>query len=101
MDAYLRGVRQYNEGKTPRNLDLLSRTTGLDREGLERACWIPMRDDGRIDVAGVGALQSWAVERGTLLRQLREDEFWEPRFVEEASDRLARRVDAPHAKEDR
>jgi NitT/TauT family transport system substrate-binding protein len=101
MVAYLRGVRQYNEGKTPRNLDLLARRTGLDRGGLERACWIPMRDDGRIDVAGVRALQSWAVERGTLLRQLREDEFWEPRFVEEASDRLARRADAANAKEDR
>jgi NitT/TauT family transport system substrate-binding protein len=94
MTAYLRGVRQYNLGKTERNLEVLAAATGYDRPALEAACWIPIRADGRIDLPSVAALQQWAAAHDLLDRQLAEGEIWEPRFVEEAARRLAARPGA-------
>ncbi len=94
MTAYLRAVRQYNSGKTERNLEILAARTGLDRRALEATCWIPMRDDGRIDAPSVAALQGWSTGRGLLDRELALDELWEPRFVAAASRRLEEREQA-------
>jgi NitT/TauT family transport system substrate-binding protein len=91
MTAYLAGVRQYNRGKTERNLAILEKRTGLDRRELRDACWISMRDDGRIHAASVLELQAWAVAKGLLDRELPLVELWEPRFVEGAARRLAAR----------
>jgi len=84
MLAYLQGVRQYNRGKTPRNLDILVSATGLDRELLKEACWQPIRGDGRINVESVLDFQRWAVRRGALDAVVPPEKFWDPSFVEEA-----------------
>jgi NitT/TauT family transport system substrate-binding protein len=89
MAAYLRGVRQYNLGKTERNLELLSRRTGIPRADLERACWIAVREDGRVDLQSVEELRDWSLERGILPRRVPISEIWEPRFVEAAAKRRA------------
>jgi NitT/TauT family transport system substrate-binding protein len=88
MSAYLRGVRQYNLGKTERNLEILARRTSIDRRALETTCWIAMREDGLIDTATVLELQAWAVGKGLLSRPLALEEIWEPRFVTDAVRRL-------------
>jgi NitT/TauT family transport system substrate-binding protein len=88
MSAYLRGVRQYNLGKTERNLEILAKRTSIDRRALESTCWIAMREDGLIDTATVLELQAWAVAKGLLSRPLALDEIWEPRFVTDAVRRL-------------
>ena len=85
MVAYLQGVRQYNRGKTPRNLDILVAATGLDRELLKEACWQPIRGDGRINVESVLDFQRWAVRRGALDAVVPPERFWDPSFVEEAN----------------
>ncbi|HUM02579.1 MAG TPA: ABC transporter substrate-binding protein [Thermoanaerobaculia bacterium] len=85
MVAYLQGVRQYNRGKTPRNLDILVSATGLDRELLKEACWQPIRGDGRINVESVLDFQRWAVRRGALDAVVPAERFWDPSFVEEAT----------------
>ena len=46
MVAYLEGVRQYNLGKTERNLEILSNYTPLDRDLLRRSCWVPIAQNG-------------------------------------------------------
>ena len=38
MVAYFQGVRQYNQGKTKRNLEILAKHTGLDQQLLKQAC---------------------------------------------------------------
>lgn len=84
MKAYLRGVRLLNEGKTERNLDALEKHTKLDRELLQNAGWIACRADGMINVPSVMEFQEWSLKDGSLDRVLKPEEFWEPRFVEEA-----------------
>jgi NitT/TauT family transport system substrate-binding protein len=88
MTAYLRAVRQYNEGKTDRNLEILERETGVDRQTLASACWIAIDPEGRIDGDSVLALQEWTRRRGLLLRELTLAELWDPSFVEAAATRL-------------
>ncbi len=88
MIAYLKAVRQYNQGKTERNLEILAEHTGLDRELLKKACWPALRDDGQINVQGVLDFQAWAVERGYLDSPVTEEQFWDPSFVEYANEVL-------------
>jgi NitT/TauT family transport system substrate-binding protein len=89
MVAYLKAVRQYNEGKTERNLEILGEYTGLDRELLSEACWPTMRNDGLINVESVLDFQAWAVEKGYLDTAVREEQFWDPSFVDYANEVLA------------
>jgi NitT/TauT family transport system substrate-binding protein len=91
MVAFLRGARQYKEGKTERNLDILEKVTGLDRDLLARAGWQGLAEDGQLNVQSVLDFQQWASERGLIDRPLAPEEFWEPRFIEHANRVLAER----------
>jgi NitT/TauT family transport system substrate-binding protein len=88
MRAYLRGVRQYSQGKTARNLDILTARTGQDRGLIERSCWPPFRSDGGVNLKSVLAFQRWGLDRGLLDRQLAASAFWEPRFIAAARTAL-------------
>lgn len=88
MTAYLRGVRRYNLGKTARNVEVLAAATGATLEEVEDACWIGIREDGRIHLPTVEALVDWAVSADRLTRRLAVEEIWEPRFVETAAERM-------------
>lgn len=87
LAAYRRGVAQYLEGKTPANVEALSRFTALDATTLAQACWPAFRDDGRLDPAGILGYQDWAIARGFLDTPARVDQFWDSSFVA-ASDAL-------------
>jgi len=88
MLAYLHGVRQYNEGKTERNLDILEKATELDRELLEQACWPPMTLDGVMDLESLHDFQMWAADKGLLDNIATEDQFWDSQFIDYANGRL-------------
>jgi hypothetical protein len=85
MVAYLQGVRRYNRGKTERNLEILEKHTGLDRDLLEEACWPAFRRDGRINARSILDFQTWAREAGILDVDVPEDQFWEPRYIDHAN----------------
>ncbi len=85
MNAYLKGVRRCNEGKTPRNLDILAKATELDRGLLEAMCWPGFRADGMIDTQTLVDFQSWAHDKELLDSPVPVEKFWDPRFVEEAN----------------
>jgi ABC-type nitrate/sulfonate/bicarbonate transport system substrate-binding protein len=85
MTAYPKGVRQSNQGKTPRNLEILTKNTRMDRELLQDVCWRKWRNDGRIDTKGLLEFQDWAIEKGLLDRKIPVDRFWDPRYVEHAN----------------
>ncbi len=88
MVAYLKGVRQYNEGKTARNVEILVAATRLDRALVELACWPAFRDDGKINVQSVLDCQDWFVEKGLVDGPVTADQFWDPSFVEHANQVL-------------
>ena len=85
MVAYLKGVRQYNQGKTDRNLEIMSKHTRLDKSLLSEACWPQVSSDGRINPQSVLDFQDWAMAKGYLDSKMTIEEMWQPDFVEYAN----------------
>ncbi|MGH9382713.1 MAG: ABC transporter substrate-binding protein [Vicinamibacterales bacterium] len=85
MTAYLRGARQFNMGKTQRNMEILSAETGLDRDQLTRSCWPSVRGDGVVNVPSVLAFQAWTLGRKAVDRSLSLQQIHDGRFVEHAN----------------
>ncbi len=90
MAAYLDGVAAYHRGKTPRNVEIVARYTGISEDMVRETCWIPIRGDGEIDAGSVLDFQRWAVSHGYQDAVVPLEGFWDPRFVRHAS-RLPRR----------
>ena len=84
LAAYLKGIHQYNEGKTDRNLEILAEATGEDTDLLKESCWPSIREDGAIDFAGVDGFQQWSVEQGQLDAAVTEEQFWDPSLLQDA-----------------
>jgi len=89
MVAYLKGVRQYNQGKTRRNVDLLVSFTQLTEDVVRKACWPAIRDDGSINADKLVEFEAWAQTKGLLDRILLPARFWDGRFVAHANRVLA------------
>jgi NitT/TauT family transport system substrate-binding protein len=85
MAAYLNALRQYDEGKTARNLEILARRTGLDEELVRTACWPSVRGDGRLDTDSMLAFQSWGLKKHFLDRELTPAQLWDSSFVDHAN----------------
>jgi NitT/TauT family transport system substrate-binding protein len=90
MVAYLRAIRQYNQGKAVRNLDILAQYTGLDQDLLRTACWPTLHDDGSINFDSLVDFQKWAIEKGKLDNIVPKEQFWDARFIEYANQNLNR-----------
>jgi NitT/TauT family transport system substrate-binding protein len=88
LAAYLKGVRQFNEGKTERNMQIMIEATGESRELLQAACWPPVRDDGMIDFTGVDPFQQWAVSLDQMEKPVSSEQFFDPSFLAAAQDLL-------------
>jgi NitT/TauT family transport system substrate-binding protein len=88
MRAFLRGARQYNQGKTRRNVEILAAATKMPVEIVQRACWIPVANDGRVDMKTMNALLDWSKEHGYLDGDVPVAKWWDPRFVDAANQSL-------------
>jgi len=88
MVAYLKGIRQYNQGKTARNLQILAKHTRLKEDLLKQACWSQVSNDGRVNVQSVNAFQNWAKAKGYLDELVGKDNFMDPGFIEYANQVL-------------
>jgi len=80
--AYRAGLAQYSEGKTERNLEIMTTVTGMEREALEDTCWPIFHTDGQINMESVLSFQDWAVSEGYLEAPLAPEDFWDPQFVD-------------------
>jgi len=85
MIAYLRGVQQFNQGKTVRNVEIIADFTGLDPAEVKASCWASFKADGTIDAESMLAYQEWGLAKGYLDGSLELDQFYDPRFVSEAA----------------
>lgn len=84
MRAYLKGVEQYAEGPTDRNIAIIGEETGLSDEILRTACWPAIRRDGSINAQSLVEAQEWAVEHDMQDDVVPAETFWDPRFVDAA-----------------
>lgn len=84
LAAYLKGIRQYNEGKTERNLEIMSVVTETSPEELAAACWPGIASDGQIKFEGVAGFQEWALSRDLIDQLVTEEQFWAPKPLEDA-----------------
>lgn len=91
MVAYIKGVRQYNQGKTARNLEILEKNTHLGKKLLELSCWPAFRDDGMIAGETVTAFQRWGSGRGLLDEVVDPARLINKRFTDHANQVLRAR----------
>ncbi len=89
MAAYLQGVRQSNQGKTPRNLEITAKYTGLDADLLDQVCWPQIPEDGHVNMASVMEFQQWALERDLIDKVVPADQLYDPSFVDAAAAGLS------------
>jgi NitT/TauT family transport system substrate-binding protein len=82
--AYLKAVRQYLQGPTPRNVELAAELTSLAPELVERICWSDSSPDGILNLQSVMDYQNWLMERGLLDALVAPEDFYEPAFAEYA-----------------
>lgn len=88
MIAYLKAVRQYNLGKTPRNLELVAAFTQLDQDLVGRMCWPSLRSTGEINVQSIVDYADWAVKAGLLDQTVTAEQIWDPSFIQAANQAL-------------
>jgi NitT/TauT family transport system substrate-binding protein len=88
VNAYLRGVRQYNQGKIPRNLDIISRRVQLNADTVRALCWASIRSDGSLDTPSLLDFQKWGVEQGYQIRTLSDSEFIDSELARKAAGEL-------------
>jgi NitT/TauT family transport system substrate-binding protein len=94
INAYLRGVRQYNQGKTERNLEIIGRRGLVSADTARTLCFAPIRSNGSIDIPSLLDFQKWGVEQGHQIRTLSEAELSDQEFVRKASATLDSEVAA-------
>jgi len=68
MKAYLRGVKKFREGKTPRNIDIIARRAHLTPQVLEKVCLPTVNANGELNPASLLDFQAWLVRSGFLKR---------------------------------
>ena len=85
MIAYLKAARQYNQGKTERNVDILAKHTGLESRLLQEVCWSSIRDDGSMNADSILDFQQWALEKGLLDKIVPAKQFLDSSFAEHAN----------------
>ena len=89
MVAYLRAVRQYNKGRTDRNLAIVSRGLGLDTADLRKMCWLPTDSTGAVNLASLTSYQQWGLETGSIAKIQDPSAVTDTTFAATASRLLA------------
>ena len=89
MVALLQATRQYNQGKTDRNVEIISKYTGQTPDIVRQACWQPMRDDGSVNLKSLGDIQNFFVRHKVLDAPITEDRnLFDSSFIEYANQAL-------------
>jgi NitT/TauT family transport system substrate-binding protein len=81
MVAFLQGVKQYNEGKTDRNLAIMENYTHLDRDLLNQTCWWPVATDGNPSRQPVREYTDWMYANKMISQNLNDDQLFNMSYV--------------------
>jgi len=85
MVAYLKGVKQYNEGKTEQNLGIIANYTHLDRSLLNQTCWYVISADGYQDPSPVRKYVNWLYANNKIDQNLTDDQLLDMQYADYAS----------------
>ena len=67
LAAYKRVVEHYlDQGKSPRNIEIVAEHTGLDADVVARACWPLVTRSATVDLRSLALYQDWALEEGLI-----------------------------------
>ncbi len=86
--AYLKAVRQYMQGTTPRNVDLIAAFTKLEPDLVKTLCLAAIPAKGELNVASIMDYQNWLVQKGLVDHIVAPEVFLDTRFAEEARREL-------------
>ncbi len=88
--AYLKAARQYNEGKTPRNVEIISKYTEMKPEEVQASCWMAIRPDGQVNTAdpSLQDFQEWAVANGYLSAVVPAEQLFDLSLLAAADEAL-------------
>jgi NitT/TauT family transport system substrate-binding protein len=89
MVAYLEGVRQYNLGKTERNIEVLSKYTHLDPGLLQRSCWVPVAPGGDLPRQPVREYLDWMYDNKQISLNPDDELVFDMSYVDYANGILA------------
>lgn len=82
LRAYLRGVREFRAGYTPRALERLAADSGMSPVAVQNACRERLPEDGRVDPVSVQRLLDWAVKNGFIPESLDAARLIDARFLD-------------------
>jgi NitT/TauT family transport system substrate-binding protein len=88
MRAYLKGVRESQQGATARNVEIVSQRTRLDPALVRKVCMPEISSDGQVDRLELLKFQEWAVKTHRLDRVLGADAGLDMAFAERAAKEL-------------
>lgn len=97
MVAYLKGVKQYNEGKTERNLEIMGNYTHLDRDLLNQTCWYAVAPDGYLPPQPVRQYVNWMYVNNKISQNLSDDQLLDMSYVAYANGVLQNSSDGRHS----
>ena len=81
LRAYLRGVREFKAGKTPRAFADLAVAGGADPAVALASCRDRLTQDGRVDASSVQRMIDWSVRKGFLPARMDASRVIDTRFV--------------------
>ena len=81
LRAYQRGVAQYRQGKTDRNVAIIAEATGETEELTREVCWPDFSPGSRLDWESIAAFQAWANAEGLMERTLTREQTYDSSFV--------------------
>jgi NitT/TauT family transport system substrate-binding protein len=89
LRGYNRGVAQYRQGKTPRNVAIISEATGEPADLIREACWLTFRAGSEINWETLVQFQRWANAEGLMEHTLSREQLWDSTFVNASAARSA------------
>jgi NitT/TauT family transport system substrate-binding protein len=96
--AALQSQRQFNEGATERNIEIVSVATELEPAFLQEMCWISMHEDGMINLESTQAYADFAFENALIDEAITVEDYVDTSFMEYANEALGP-VELPEATE--
>lgn len=86
MRAYLKGCKQYREGKTQRNISIIKKYIGLDEGILAAIDWPVIRPEGILDSEIIKKYQDWALKKKYITEEINVDSMIDFNFIERARE---------------